>query len=43
MIKTLEEQQIFDNILKIYVEKLLLMNGNKTKGQMCMQEQWLDV
>jgi len=43
MIKPLEDPQMFDNMLKIYIEKVLLMNGNKTKGQMCMQEQWLGV
>jgi len=42
MIKPSEEPQMFD-ILKIYIEKILLMNGNKTKGQMCMQEQLLGV
>lgn len=32
MIKLLEEPLMFD-ILKIYIEKVLLMNGNKTRGQ----------
>jgi hypothetical protein len=43
MIKPLEKPQMLDNILRTYIQKILLMNGNKTKGQICMQEQWLGV